>query len=65
MADDGFGREDSTLGGRVGVFRYGNTNTTDPQGWQMDLEGAANSLCACCLTASTDCSRGPVNRILL
>lgn len=31
---------DSTLGGRVGILRFGNTATTRPQGWQLDLEGA-------------------------
>jgi hypothetical protein len=30
-----------TLGGRVGLFRYGNDDPLHPQGWQMDLEGAA------------------------
>jgi hypothetical protein len=32
---------DGTVGGRRGVFRYGNGNPADPEGWQLDLEGAA------------------------
>ena len=32
---------DSTLGGRVGLFRYGTDNDFWPQGWQLDIEGAA------------------------
>jgi hypothetical protein len=32
---------DITLGGRVGLWRYGTTNTYFPEGWQIDLEGAA------------------------
>jgi len=32
---------DSTLGGRVGVLRYGTPGPVNPQGWQLDLEGAA------------------------
>jgi hypothetical protein len=31
---------DTTLGGRVGVFRYGSLNNVWPQGWQLDLEGS-------------------------
>jgi len=31
---------ENTLGGRVGVLRYGNTNPLRPQGFQFDLEGA-------------------------
>ena len=30
-----------TLGGRVGILRYGNDDVIRPQGWQIDLEGAA------------------------
>jgi len=33
---------ESTLGGRVGLVRYGDTRTVRPEGWQLDLEGAAN-----------------------
>lgn len=33
---------ESTLGGRVGLVRYGDTRTVRPAGWQLDLEGAAN-----------------------
>lgn len=32
---------DSTLGGRAGLLRYGNTNAIYPEGWQLDGEGAA------------------------
>jgi len=32
---------DIALGGRVGVLRYGNKSAVHPEGWQLDLEGAA------------------------
>jgi len=32
---------DATLGGRVGILRYGTDNDVMPQGWQLDVEGAA------------------------
>ncbi len=32
---------DIALGGRVGLLRYGTTNSVRPEGWQIDLEGAA------------------------
>jgi hypothetical protein len=32
---------DSTLGGRVGLLRYGTDNDLWPQGYQLDVEGAA------------------------
>lgn len=32
---------DVTLGGRVGIWRYGNSSNTRPEGWQLDFEGAA------------------------
>lgn len=32
---------DSTLGARVGILRYGNRSETDPEGYQIDAEGAA------------------------
>jgi hypothetical protein len=32
---------DITLGGRVGILRYGTQNDTWPEGWQLDVEGAA------------------------
>jgi hypothetical protein len=32
---------DIALGGRVGLFRYGNCDDVQPEGWQLDLEGAA------------------------
>jgi len=39
---DGYGTLwDVTLGGRVGLWRYGTTNAYLPDGWQVDLEGAA------------------------
>ena len=31
---------DSTLGGRVGLLRYGSPNGQRPTGWQLDIEGA-------------------------
>ncbi len=34
-------RWDSTLGGRVGIFRYGTEDALLPQGFQLDFEGAA------------------------
>jgi hypothetical protein len=38
---DGRSLWDATLGGRVGVLRYGDGNRVRPQGWQLDFEGAA------------------------
>ena len=32
---------DGTVGGRVGVIRYGNAQQIFPQGWQLDVEAAA------------------------
>lgn len=32
---------DATLGGRVGILRYGTTDSRWPEGWQVDIEGAA------------------------
>jgi len=32
---------DSTLGGRVGIVRFGTDESAWPQGWQLDVEGAA------------------------
>ena len=32
---------DATVGGRVGILRYGTENDYWPQGWQLDIEGAA------------------------
>jgi len=32
---------DSTLGARVGIFRYGTKGDYFPQGWQVDVEGSA------------------------
>lgn len=32
---------DSTLGGRVGLLRWGTEDVVNPQGWQLDMEGAA------------------------
>ncbi len=34
-------RWDATLGGRVGLLRYGTNNDLWPQGWQIDVEAAA------------------------
>ncbi|WP_146392861.1 DUF1207 domain-containing protein [Allorhodopirellula solitaria] len=39
--DDGGFFWDATLGGRVGLLRYGTPGAADPHGWQWDLEGAA------------------------
>src|SRR5262245_13811233 len=32
---------DSTLGGRMGLLRFGTTDPAWPQGWQLDIEGSA------------------------
>ena len=32
---------DGTIGGRIGIFRIGNTDNRYPQGWQVDIEAAA------------------------
>jgi hypothetical protein len=32
---------DVVLGGRAGVLRYGNSRAVHPEGWQLDIEGAA------------------------
>ncbi len=32
---------DVTLGGRAPIFRYGNKDITQPEGWEIELEGAA------------------------
>ena len=32
---------DITLGGRMGLLRYGTQNDAWPEGWQLDIEGAA------------------------
>ncbi len=32
---------DIALGGRVGVLRFGNRSAVHPEGWQLDIEGAA------------------------
>jgi hypothetical protein len=32
---------DVTLGGRVGVLRFGNSRAVHTEGWQLDIEGAA------------------------
>lgn len=32
---------DSTLGGRVGILRYGTGDSNWPEGWELDIEGAA------------------------
>ena len=32
---------ENTLGGRIGLLRYGTTGAYRPQGWQLDFEGAA------------------------
>lgn len=32
---------DPTMGARIGLFRYGNDDPLHPQGWQLDIEGAA------------------------
>lgn len=31
---------DATLGGRIGLLRYGNTNPINPEGFQVDVEGS-------------------------
>lgn len=39
--DDGNSVWDITLGGRVGILRYGSDDPLWPEGWQIDFEGAA------------------------
>jgi hypothetical protein len=39
--DDGNSVWDITLGGRAGILRYGTQNLSWPEGWQLDVEGAA------------------------
>ena len=39
--DDGNSFWDATVGGRVGLLRFGNGDALHPQGWQLDVEGAA------------------------
>jgi hypothetical protein len=34
---------DAALGGRLGLLRYGTQDAVFPEGWQIDLEGAAQS----------------------
>jgi len=43
MQESGTGETfwDVTLGGRRGIWRYGDCNDIRPQGWQIDIEGAA------------------------
>jgi hypothetical protein len=38
---DGRSLWDATLGGRVGILRFGNRDPLHPQGWQLDFEGAS------------------------
>lgn len=38
---DGRNLWDGTLGGRVGILRYGTRGAFFPQGWQLDVEAAA------------------------
>lgn len=38
---DGRNLWDATLGGRAGLVRFGNYDALRPQGWQLDIEGAA------------------------
>lgn len=40
--DDNYGSIwDITLGGRAPIFRYGTTEVVRPEGWELELEGAA------------------------
>lgn len=40
--DDDYGTLwDITLGGRAPIFRYGTTDAVRPEGWELELEGAA------------------------
>jgi len=40
--DDDYGTLwDITLGGRAPIFRYGTTEVVRPEGWELELEGAA------------------------
>ncbi len=41
LRDDDLGwMWDITLGGRVGILRYGTVGSDRPEGWQLDMEGA-------------------------
>ncbi|TWT74615.1 hypothetical protein Pla123a_34390 [Posidoniimonas polymericola] len=40
-AEHGQNLWDATVGGRRGVIRYGDNDPLRPQGWQLDIEGAA------------------------
>lgn len=39
--NDHYALWDATLGGRVGILRYGNRDNFFPEGFQMDVEGSA------------------------
>jgi hypothetical protein len=43
MFEERDGRQlwDATIGGRIGVLRYGDCDPIRPQGWQLDFESAA------------------------
>jgi len=41
MTNTGDSFWDPTVGARVGLLRYGNDDALHPQGWQIDVEGAA------------------------
>lgn len=41
MTNTGDSFWDPTIGARVGLLRYGNDDALHPQGWQVDVEGAA------------------------
>lgn len=42
LHEDGIGWIwDVTLGGRVGIARFGTQGSIQPEGWQLDIEGAA------------------------
>lgn len=42
LADKGRGMIwETSLGGRAGLLRYGTTDASRPEGWQLDLEGSA------------------------
>ncbi len=38
---DGIWKWETALGGRVALLRHGTVNTTRPEGWELQLEGAA------------------------
>ena len=44
LSETGRGRVwDTQMGGRIGLLRYGTPDAVNPQGWQLDMEGGAQT----------------------